>query len=157
MDGEVWFSRLPPACFSLWRCLSVEDNWRLSGLSVTILSFYGNKTISSFILCKRFLKYMIMKLICMTNSVWSYEQERCMSSWRSSLWIYEYESDVHINMNKYNGKMGFYSECNRGRLMHTLSVMIRVRVWKHTPLSKNVAKCTSTLAHSSSLAHSVSY
>ena len=23
-------------------------------------------------------------------------------------------------MNKYNGKMGFYSECNRGRLIHTL-------------------------------------
>ena len=26
-------------------------------------------------------------------------------------------------MNKYNGKMGFYSECNQGRLVCTLSVM----------------------------------
>ena len=35
----------------------------------------------------------------------------------------EYEQDVHISMNKYNGKMGFYSECNQGRLVHILSIM----------------------------------
>ena len=41
----------------------------------------------------------------------------------NKIWTYEYEQDVHISIKKYNGKIGFYSECNQGRLVHTLSIM----------------------------------
>ena len=64
---------------------------------------------------------------------------------------------IRTSMNKYNGKMGFYLECNRGCLVHTL---LRMNMISYTyddcelslssQNSMNVAQCIVTLAHTSS-------